>query len=148
MRHAALYALRHAGQAIDEGDLARLQALFDVVYPHLDAIVLSFVGIGACTVIVILFLRRVEQRVHALALEHEDVEGRILGLEVKEYTQDERLEGHDQSINNQARFIVKIKKEVDELGRDVGWDDNKRLTQVMPKTTTEDLLDELKKPKS
>lgn len=114
---------------------------------HLKEIGLFTAVAGLFLVLFILFCRRLESRIEALKDDQEDVEGRVIGLEVKEYSQDERLEEHDSVIGNHARFMVHMRREVDELGRDVGWDDNKRRTQVMNPSTTQDLLDDLKKPK-
>lgn len=104
------------------------------------------VAAGAFLVLFILFCKRVEERVDELRDSQEDVEARVLGIEVKEYSQDERLEGHDKLFDTHARFMVKTKREVDELGRDVGWEDGKRQTQVMLPSTTQNLLKDLKKP--
>lgn len=124
-----------------------MSALLVVVHPHLNAIILSFVGIGACTVIVILFMRRLELRVQELSEEHEDVQGRIIGLEVKEYSQDTRLDSHESTLEAHAKFMVQTQREVDDVGRDIGWEDGKRKTQVMLPSTTQNLLSETKKPK-
>lgn len=90
----------------------------------------------------ILFCRRLESRIADL---QDDLEGRVIGLEVKEYTQDERLDANDKTLESHAKFMVRTQRNVDELGRDVGWDDNKRKTQVMLPSTTQNLLDGLKK---
>lgn len=92
-------------------------------------------------------MRRLEQRVEALASDQEDVEGRILGLEVKEYSQDDKLAEHDSTLATHAKFLVRTQREVDDLGHDIGWEDGKRKTQVMLPSTTQNLLDDTKKPK-
>lgn len=109
-----------------------MQALFHAIPSPLNALVVAFLGIAACTVIVVLFLRRLDSKVDEVVQDQDDVEGRVIGLEVKEYSQDERLEYHQKMLNNHARFMVKVRRDVDGLGRDVGWDDSRQATEELP----------------
>lgn len=121
-----------------------MPALLALFHPYLSDFLLGIACLGAFTACFILFCRRLESRIADL---QDDLEGRVIGLEVKEYKQDERLEGHDKTLEAHAKFMVRTQRNVDELGRDVGWDDNQRKTQVMLPSTTQNLVDELKKSK-
>lgn len=59
---------------------------------------------------------------------HDD---RISSLEVKDTVQDERLDQHDQRFHEDERALRMLSKEVGELGKDVGWEDDRRETQVL-----------------
>jgi hypothetical protein len=49
---------------------------------------------------------------------------RLSGLEIKDYSQDARLDNHQQHIK-------RLHSNVKELGADIGWDDSKRKTPTM-----------------
>jgi len=63
---------------------------------------------------------------------------RISSLEVKDYQQDARLDMH-------RKVLIQAKKDIKALGKDVGWDDNNRATQVME---TQSVLELVKKTKN
>ncbi len=79
----------------------------------------------------VIILRTLEGKVGSLSKRQRDSESRIGGLEVKDYAQDLRLDA-------QQRAIKGIKGDVRELGRDIGWGDEKRKTQVIKKFSDED----------
>lgn len=60
---------------------------------------------------------------------HQD--DRLSSLEVKETVQDERLDQHDQRFHEDERAVRMLSKEVGELGKDVGWEDDQRKTEVL-----------------
>lgn len=124
-----------------------MQTVFTFVSAHLTFVAVVVSVLGGFLIIFVLFLRRLEERVEELRSAQDDVQGRVIGLEVKEFTQDDRLEEHDSTLKTHAKFMVKTRRDVDELGHDIGWEDGKRKTQVMPPVTTQNLIDELKKPK-
>ena len=93
-----------------------------------------------------LLYRRLEARIEEVLDTQDEAEGRLLGLEVKEYSQDERMDSLESTLVAHAKFMVSTRRDVDNLGRDVGWDDSKRKTQVMLPTTTQSLLKDIKKP--
>ncbi len=64
---------------------------------------------------------------------------RISKLEVNEFSQDARLDAH-------RKHLIKIKHDVRELGKDVGWDDSGRSTQVMDASQIRDLATKSKEP--
>lgn len=64
---------------------------------------------------------------------------RISKLEVNDYAQDARLDAH-------RKHLIKIKHDVRELGKDVGWDDSGRSTQVMGASQISELVPKTKKP--
>lgn len=75
-------------------------------------------------------------RVVSSMRKHDD---RISKLEVNDYNQDVRLDAH-------RKHLIKVKKDIRELGHDVGWDDSGRSTQVMESTQISDLVSRTKKP--
>lgn len=64
---------------------------------------------------------------------------RISKLEVNDYAKDARLDAH-------RKHLIKIKQDIRELGKDVGWDDSGRSTQVMEATQISQLANKSKKP--
>lgn len=88
---------------------------------------MTFAIIVLCvlSVFVILF-KTLEDKLVRVSKRQRDSETRIGGLEVKDYAQDVRLD-------HQQRAIKKLNKAVDELGKDVGWDDDRRRTNVIKK---------------
>ena len=103
--------------------------------------------LGSFLVLFILFCWRLEARIREIQKAQDEGEGRLIGVEVKEYSQDTRLDAIESAVERHAKFMVRTKREVDDLARDVGWNDDRRQTQVMLPSTTQNLLDELKKPK-
>lgn len=66
-------------------------------------------------------------------------EERISTLEVKDYNQDARLDYH-------LKHLIKAKRDIKQLGKDVGWDDSKHGTQVMDAQSALELVSKSKKP--
>lgn len=83
-------------------------------------IVLSVLGVF------VLILKKMEDRLVRLDKTQGNSDDRISGLEVKDYAQDLRLD-------TQQRIMKDILRNLDELGRDVGWSDDRRSTQVIKK---------------
>lgn len=146
MRNPDIADLYHASEAVRQALDAGLPEILAFVRLHLKDGLILLVTAGAFLIVFIFFCKRLEERVEALRDDQEDVEGRVIGLEVKEYSQDERLDSQESTMQSHAKFIVKMRRDVDELGHDIGWDDNKRNTQVMLPSTTQSLLKDLKKP--
>lgn len=97
------------------------------------------IGAAVCIILIMLFLRHLEGRVNKVDdTQHQAVE-RISSLEVKDYAQDARLDAH-------RKALIQVKKDVRELGKDVGWDDSGRSTQVMDTTLVSELALKSKKP--
>jgi hypothetical protein len=83
----------------------------------------AIIVLGVLSVFVILF-KALEDKLVRVSKRQRDSETRIGGLEVKDYAQDVRLD-------HQQQAIKRLNKEVGELGKDVGWDDDRRKTNVI-----------------
>lgn len=59
------------------------------------------------------------------------LDDRISSLEVKDTSQDMRLDQHDQRFGEDERAVRMLSKEVGELGQDIGWDDDCKKTQEL-----------------
>ena len=81
-------------------------------------------SVGACILLIMSFVRHLETRVNRVDTKQQKDEERISTLEVKDYNQDMRLDAH-------RKVLIQVKKDVRGLGRDIGWDDSNRATQVM-----------------
>jgi hypothetical protein len=93
---------------------------------------MTFAIIVLCVLSVfVIILKKLEDKTASLGKQQRDSESRIGGLEVKDYAQDLRLDA-------QQRAIKGIKGDVRELGKDIGWGDEKRRTQVIKKFSDED----------
>ena len=138
MRHATLAVLHHASKEAGEALSAGVSQVLAFLHPHIGVLVLLLV--------IWLLYRRLEARIEEVLDTQDEAEGRLLGLEVKEYSQDERMDSLESTLVAHAKFMVSTRRDVDNLGRDVGWDDSKRKTQVMLPTTTQSLLKDIKKP--
>ena len=66
-------------------------------------------------------------------------EERISELEVKDYNKTARLD-------YQLKHLIRAKKDIKQLGKDVGWDDSKHGTQVMDFQSAVELANKSKKP--
>jgi hypothetical protein len=86
------------------------------------------VGAVALLVLIILFLRYLEDRVEEIAEEHTE---RISTLEVKDTAHGARLDNHQ-------KILALHSKDLKELGADVGWDEGKRVTQMLDIPVTRD----------
>ncbi len=79
------------------------------------------------TVFVLIF-KALEDKMVKIGKRQRDSETRISGLEIKDFSQDVRLDA-------QQRHIIELKTDVNELGKDLGWVDDKRRTQVLKKNS-------------
>lgn len=95
-------------------------------------------AVGACFVLVMLFVRYLESRVNEVDTKVQKDEERISTLEVNDYNQGIRLDAH-------RKALIQVKKDVRTLGRDVGWDDSNRSTQVMDATVVASLVESTRK---
>lgn len=91
-------------------------------------------SVGSCIVLIMLVVHHLESRVDKADMRQKKDEERISSLEVHEYNQDMRLDAH-------RKVLVQVKKDVRGLGKDIGWDDSHRTTQVMDADTMSSLLD-------
>jgi hypothetical protein len=82
-------------------------------------------------VVFLLFCAYLENRVDTVLGKQRDVNTRIVGLEVKDFSQDVRLDQHQ-------LFIKHLRKDVHDLGSDVGWADDQSKTTVLPETPDDD----------
>jgi hypothetical protein len=96
--------------------------------------VIVLAAVGICFVFVALFLRYLEHRVDEVDTTQRKSEERINTLEVHDYNQDARLDMH-------RKALIQVKKDVKDLGQDVGWDDSCRSTQVMDTTVMSNLVE-------
>lgn len=76
----------------------------------------------------VLILKTLEDKMARIGRRQRDSETRISGLEIKDFAQDLRLD--DQQVH-----IKELKQDVSELGKDLGWVDDKRRTQVLKKNS-------------
>ena len=91
-------------------------------------------SVGACILLVMLFVRHLETRVNKVDTKLHKDEERISVLEVKDYNQDARLDAH-------RKVLIQVKKDVRSLGKDIGWDDSNRSTQVMDAKSMSNLVE-------
>jgi len=86
----------------------------------MTAVAVVFVSLA----LLFILFKKLEDRIRKLVGWHSHAEDRISSLEVKDYAQDYRLDNHRNHINT-------LRNDIDTLGRDVGWDDDK-LTTIKP----------------
>ncbi len=87
--------------------------------------------IALCVLVLVLILYRLlEHRVSVLLRRSRYNDDRISSLEVKDYGQDNRMDGHDKTLDVHDDRFRRLHNEVKELGRDVGWDDDMRRTDI------------------
>jgi hypothetical protein len=79
----------------------------------------------------LLFCAYLEDRVDSVLGKQRDANTRIIGLEVKDFSQDVRLDQHQ-------LFLKHLRKDVHDLGSDVGWADDLTKTQALPETPDDD----------
>lgn len=87
-----------------------------------------------CGLILLAILYRLLERRLSSAirwLRHTDT--RVTGIEIKDYGQDARMDAHDQKLETHDRRFQRMSVEVKELGRDIGWGDDRAKTDVMKK---------------
>lgn len=96
------------------------------------------VSVGICIILVMLFIRHLENRVNDVDSKVQKDEERISTLETRDYNQDARLDAH-------RKALIQVKKDVRGLGADIGWDDNNRTTQVMDTVVMANLVELAKK---
>lgn len=96
--------------------------------------VIVLASAGICIVLVMLFVRHLENRVNDVDSKQQKDEERISTLEVHDYNQDARLDAH-------RKALIQVKKDVRGLGKDIGWDDSNRSTQVMDATVVASLAE-------
>lgn len=96
--------------------------------------VIVLASAGACIVLVMLFVSHLETRVNKVDTKLQKDEERISTLEVHDYNQDARLDAH-------RKVLIQVKKDVRGLGKDIGWDDSNRTTQVMDAEVVAKLVD-------
>jgi methylphosphotriester-DNA--protein-cysteine methyltransferase len=88
---------------------------------------MTFAIIVLCVLgVFVIIFRRIEDKLVQIDKSQWHSEDRISGLEVKDYAQDLRLDAQQLKIKD-------LNKHVDELGRDIGWSDDRRHTQVLKK---------------
>lgn len=98
----------------------------------------SLLILGALVLLLILY-RYLEHRVSKVAKLQQHQEERISGLEIKDYGQDFRMDAQDKKLDILDTRTVRTLRDVKELGRDIGWGDDKRETQVLkPKPPPDD----------
>ncbi len=95
-------------------------------------------ALALCFGIVMLFLRYLENRVENVIGQQQDVVERISTLELNDDVQDVRLANQQWDIN-------RLKDSVKELGEDVGWDGDRRKTELNKTMVMLDPLAPLKK---
>ena len=101
--------------------------------------VIVLASVGACFLLIMWFVRYLENRVNKVDATQHHTHERISSLEVKDYNQDARLDAH-------RKALIHIKKDIRELGKDVGWDESRRQTQVIDGNTLSQLIEKTKKP--
>lgn len=97
----------------------------------------SLLILGALALLLIL-MRYLEHRVSRVAKKQQHQEERISGLEIKDYGQDFRMDAQDKKLEILDTRTVRTLRDVKELGRDIGWGDDKRKTDVLKKPTSPD----------
>lgn len=92
-----------------------------------------------CLALLFLLFKTFEDRFRTMIKWQRHTHERLSGLEIKDYAQDLRLDAQQDHIKGQHERINHLRSEVDELGRDVGWTDDNRGTQVLkPKLPPDD----------
>lgn len=92
-----------------------------------------------CLAAFIFLCRWLANHVDGVAAKQVTHEDRISSLEVKDYAQDARLDMH-------RKHLIQAKKDIKALGKDLGWDDSNRATQVMETQHVVDLTKKMKEP--
>lgn len=77
-----------------------------------------------CLGLFILLCKHLEDVVHRVVKWQRKSHERISTLEVNDFAQDARLD-------NQQKHIKRLREDVKEMGKDIGWTDDDRKTQVM-----------------
>lgn len=96
-------------------------------------------AVSVCILLIMSFFRHLEARVDKADVTQKHDSDRISSLEVKDYAQDARLDYH-------RKHLIQVKKDVKQLGKDVGWDDSGHSTQVMDTKVMTTLANQTKKP--
>lgn len=81
-------------------------------------------SVSICILLIMLLVRQLETRVDKVDTQQKQDGERISTLEVHDYNHGIRLDTH-------RKVIVQLKQDVRGLGKDIGWDDSNRATQVM-----------------
>jgi hypothetical protein len=89
------------------------------------------VGTILLVVLLVLFAKHIEELVMPLLRRQRRHHERISALEVHEVTQDIKLHDQSTAIHDQGVVLHEIRGEVRTLGNDIGWDDDKRNTEVI-----------------
>ena len=100
---------------------------------------LAVIAAICCVALLALLTRRLEKSVDSVRRWHRKTHERISHLEVNDVTQDIQLDQHKTTITN-------LQGEVKQLGRDVGWSDDKQSTEEIDIVVSEDLLKKSKNP--
>lgn len=103
--------------------------------------VIVLAAVGSCILLVMLFVYHLETRVDKVDTTQQQSEERISTLEVHDYNHEARLDAH-------RKALIQVKKDVRGLGKDIGWDDSNRATQVMDLTAVSNLVDITRKKPS
>lgn len=82
-------------------------------------------------VLLALLYRMLEQRVDAVIRWIRHTDDRVSSLEVKDYGQDFRMDDHDKKLDTHDQRFQRVNVELKELGKDIGWSDNNRKTEVV-----------------
>ena len=101
---------------------------------------MTFAALILCgLVLVIILYRLLETRVNKLFRSLRHTDDRVSSLEIKDFGQDFRMDAHDKRLETHDRRFQRLNVEVKELGRDIGWSDDQRKTDVIkPKTPPDD----------
>jgi hypothetical protein len=88
------------------------------------------VVLAALTLFVIL-CKHLEDLVNKVIVWLKKADERISTLEVHEDNQDARLDAQGHRLDRQGDTLRSVKTELKEMGKDVGWNDDNRKTQVL-----------------
>lgn len=84
-----------------------------------------------CVVLFIILCKNLEDTVNRVSSYQRKTHERISQIEQHEYAQDARLDRHQ-------KVIGRIREDVNEMGKDIGWKDDDRKTRVMKAKDSDD----------
>ena len=84
-----------------------------------------------CVGLFVILCRQLESRVDKIVDFSRQTHERISRIEDHENEQDQHLYAHDSRIDRTQKELKQLKKDVNEMGKDIGWSDDDRKTQVM-----------------
>lgn len=84
-----------------------------------------------CVGLFVILCKQLESRVDRVVDFSRKTHERISRIELHENEQDQHLYAHDSRLDRQQKIVTRLQQDVGEMGKDIGWKDDDRKTQVM-----------------